>query len=84
MAGQKKRSGRFKRTIYTRVIRIQLTEKRRGLLPFFEQLEKLPRGKRDDVLLDAIQHGAVKAQEKMAQHESAAAERAIDNILDGL
>jgi hypothetical protein len=75
--------GAVRRTIYTKVIRIQLTDARRGLLSFFEQLEKLPRGKRDDVLLDAIQHGAVKAQEKMAQNESAAVERAIDNILDG-
>jgi hypothetical protein len=77
------RRGPVGRIIYTKVIRVQLTEKRRGLLSFFEQLEKLPRGKRDDVLLDAIQHGAVKAQEKMAQNESAAVERAIDNILDG-
>ncbi len=77
------RRGPVGRIIYTKVIRVQLTEKRRGLLSFFEQLEKLPRGKRDDVLLDAIQHGAVKAQETLMRTESAAAEQAIDNILDG-
>lgn len=82
MAGQKQRSGRFKRTIYTKVIRIQLTDGRRGLLPFFKQLEELPRGKRDDVLLDAIQYGAVKAQETLLRRESAAMEQAIDSILD--
>ncbi len=77
------RRGPVGRIIYTKVIRVQLTEKRRGLLSFFEQLEKLPRGKRHDVLLDAIQHGAVKAQETLMRTESAAAEQAIDNILDG-
>jgi len=75
--------GRIKRSIYSKVIRIQLTEKRRPLLAFFEALDKLPRGKRDDVLLDAIQHGAAKAQETMSRKESAKVERVIDTLLDG-
>ena len=79
------RRGPVGRIIYTKVIRIQLTEKRRGLLAFFQELEQLPRGKRDDALLDAIQHGAAKVQEtlRVTQTESAQVERAIGNILDG-
>ena len=78
--------GPVARTIYTRAFRIRLTEARAALLPFFQQLEQLPRGARDDVLLDAIQHGVAQAHEMLArkQHiQSARVERAIENILDG-
>jgi hypothetical protein len=78
--------GRTRRTIYTRVIRIQLTEAQRGLLPFFEQLDRLPRGRRSDALLQALQHGLAQGVDTLLQRhaESARVERAIENILDGI
>ena len=45
------------RILYNQVHRIVVTDEFRDLLPFFEQLQTLPRGRRNAALLTAIRGG---------------------------
>jgi hypothetical protein len=78
--------GATPKIIYTRVIRIQIPESRRALLSFFQNLDQLPRGKRNGALLDAVEHGAQASMEKASaksnSKESAKMSRALDSFLD--
>lgn len=81
MAGKKGRSGKPRTLLYNRVHRIRVTQGFRDLLPFFQELDKLPPDRRNEALLTAIRGGAATAQkEVMAQKGSAKAAKAIDAI----
>jgi len=81
MPGKKGKSGRSKTIIYTRVCRITITREFNDLLPFFQELDKLPPDRRNEALLTAIRGGAATAQkEVMARTTSARAAKAIDAI----
>ena len=83
MAGKSGKSGRTKQRIYHRVFRIALSSADRDLLPFFKNLEELPRDRRNAALLAAIRGGAATAQEVvMARKGSTKVNKAIDAILD--
>ncbi len=81
MSGKKGRSGRSKRTLYSRVYRIRVTFEHRDLLPFFKQLDALPPDRRNGVLLAAVRGGTARAQaDVLAGRTSLRAARAIDAI----
>jgi hypothetical protein len=80
MAGKKGRSGKPRTLLYNRVHRIRVTQGFRDLLPFFQELDKLPPDRRNEALLTAIRGGAATAQKEMARTTSARAAKAIEAI----
>ena len=68
-------------TLLNRVYRIRLLTGDRDLLPFFQQIEALPRGRRNAALLAAIRGGQSAAQAEIARRESHRASQAIDHLL---
>ena len=83
MAGKRGKSGRTKKRCYHRVFRNAMTSADRDLLPFFKNLEELPRDRRNAALLAAIRGGAATAQEEVMSHKgSTKVNKAIDAILD--
>ncbi len=82
MAGKRGRSGKPKTLLYNRVHRIRVTPGFRDLLPFFQELDKLPSDRRNEALLAAIRGGAATAQQEvMSRKTSAKAAKAIDAIM---
>ncbi len=75
------RTGPPKATLYSRVLRISLRSADRDLLPFFQDLERLPPGRRNAALLAAIRGGQAAAQPELARTESQRASRTIDALL---
>ncbi len=73
------------RTIYSRVVRVAIPAEFAHLIPFFKKLDALPRGRRNLVLLTALDHGAAAAQSAVvAQTESVVTGRKIDAFLEDL
>ena len=68
-------------TLLNRVYRIRLLTGDQDLLPFFQQLETLPRGRRNAALLAAIRGGQSAAQQELTRRESQRASQAIDHLL---
>lgn len=81
MSGVRGKSGRSKRAIFSRAYRISLGSRDGDLLPFFNELDKLPASRRNAALLAAIRGGAGAAQDVMTRSESKKASQAIDAIL---
>jgi len=70
---------------YNQVHRIVVTDEFSDLLPFFEKLQMLPRGRRNAALLAAIRGGQTAAQVVLdAPKESKRASQAIEAFLDDL
>jgi hypothetical protein len=83
MAGVKGKSGALKRRVYSRVYRISLGQKDADLVPFFEQLDKLPAGRRNSALLAAIRGGAAAGQDVVSRStESTRVASALDALVN--
>ena len=81
MAGVCGKSGRLKKSIYSRAYRISLGSQDADLLPFFKELDKLPTDRRNAALLAAIRGGSSAGQEVIARNESKKTTQAIDAIM---
>ena len=70
------------RILYNQVHRIVVTDEFRDLLPFFEQLQTLPRGRRNAALLTAIRGGQTAVQVALeTPKESKRASQVIEAFL---
>lgn len=81
MAGVRGKSGRSKKSIYSRAYRISLGSQDADLLPFFKELAKLPTDRRNAALLAAIRGGTSNAHEVMSRSESRKAAQAIEALM---
>lgn len=81
MAGKKGRSGAYRRQVMTIVLRVSLGPHDADLVPFFQDIRKLERGRRNAVLLAAIRGGAAQAQNELTCVESHQVSNAIDALL---
>ncbi len=81
VAGVRGKSGRSKKSIYSRAYRISLGSQDADLLPFFMQLDKLPTERRNAALLAAIRGGTSNAHEVMSRNESRKAAQAIETLM---
>jgi hypothetical protein len=82
VSGVRGKSGRSRKLIFSRAYRISLGSQDSDLLPFFEELDKLPAGRRNAALLAAIRGGSSAGQAVMARNESKKTAQAIDAILN--
>ena len=73
--------GRAPNTIFSRVWRLSLTREFSDLLPLFQELERLPRGRRNAALLAALRGGTAAAHNMIAQKENRRSARAVDSML---
>ena len=81
MAGVRGKSGRSKKSIYSRAYRISFGSQDADLLPFFKELDKLPTERRNAALLAAIRGGTANAHKVMTRNESRKAAQAIDALM---
>lgn len=81
MAGVRGKSGRSKKSIYSRAYRISLGSQDADLLPFFKELDMLPPERRNAALLAAIRGGTANAHEVMSRSESRKAAQAIETLM---
>ncbi len=81
MAGVRGKSGRSKKSIFSRAYRISLGSQDADMLPFFEELDKLPTERRNAALLAAIRGGTANAHEVMSRNESQKAAQAIETLM---
>ncbi len=85
MGGKKGRSGRPKSTLYAKAYWISLSPRDSDLLPFFKQLDQLPRDQRNTALLAAIRGGTAAGQAAMEKHsESRKASVRLDALVNDL
>lgn len=80
MSGLRGRSGANPKRIFTYIYRISLYAPDSDLLPFFEQLNQLPPGRRNVALLAAIRGGAAAGQQELARTESRKVSSALDHL----